>query len=70
MLSKSSDNNDSLALLDLLKKSQEGEDISELVDRIKEEADNAYAQKLEAQNKAKEVVEAIANGNHNKNVRF
>ena len=70
MLSKSSDNNDSLALLDLLKKSQEGEDISELVDRIKEEAENAYAKKLEAQNKAKEVVEAIANGNHNKNVRF
>jgi hypothetical protein len=61
VLSKSSDNKDAVALLDLLKNTQSDEDISGLIDRIKEESQNAYTAKLEAQKKAKEIVEGIVN---------
>ena len=51
-----------MALLELLRHTQTGEDISELVNRIESSAKEAYAKTLEAKSNAKAVINAIAEG--------
>lgn len=64
IMSKSKDDSDTLALLDLLKDAQSGEDLSALIERIKTEATEAFNKKLTEQKEAKATIEAIANGTH------
>lgn len=62
VMSKSKDNADTLALLDLLKDSQTGEDITALVERIKTALTELYEQQAKSVKDAKDTIEAIANG--------
>ena len=62
VMSKSQNNNDTLALLDLLKNAQSGEDLTELVERIKKEAEEAFAKSATAKKEAIETIDAIADG--------
>lgn len=62
VMSKSKDNTDTLALLDLLKDSQTGEDITDLVERIKTALTELYEQQAKNVKDAKDTIEAIANG--------
>lgn len=63
IMSKSNDNQDMMSLLDMLKSQLSDTEINNLVERIKAEANNAYNKKLIAEQKAKNTIKAIAEGN-------